>query len=173
MIMQVNSMMTFELGLYYDGSPLIVVNGQVVAQGSQFSKRPVLIMAQDSTDVVMQFLGLQDVNVLTATIDIEEVRSYRSAASHGHQSTRGPIYQRLETPFPLGDIDSDFDLDVAPTLPVSLRIHKPEEEIALSAGCWLWDYLRRSGAAGFLIPLSGGLDSCSTFYIIQKQLTPH
>lgn len=26
----------------------------------------------------------------------------------------------------------------------------------------MWDYLRRSGASGFFIPLSGGLDSCST-----------
>ncbi|MCG9132666.1 NAD(+) synthase, partial [Candidatus Poribacteria bacterium] len=25
--------------------------------------------------------------------------------------------------------------------------------------CWLWDYLRRSGAAGYFIPLSGGADS--------------
>ncbi|CAI5506881.1 unnamed protein product [Closterium sp. Naga37s-1] len=27
--------------------------------------------------------------------------------------------------------------------------------------CWLWDYLRRSGASGFLLPLSGGADSSS------------
>lgn len=39
--------------LYYDGCAMIVVNGDVVAQGSQFS--------------------LNDVEIVTATVDIEEV----------------------------------------------------------------------------------------------------
>ena len=32
--------------------------------------------------------------------------------------------------------------------------------------CWLWDYLRRSGASGFLLPLSGGADSSSVAAIV-------
>ena len=36
----------------------------------------------------------------------------------------------------------------------------------MSAGCYLWDYLRRSGAAGYLVPLSGGIDSCSTAVLV-------
>ncbi len=44
-------------------------------------------------------------------------------------------------------------------------IVKPEEEIGLAAGCWLWDYLRRSGQAGMFLPLSGGIDSCATAVI--------
>jgi NAD+ synthase (glutamine-hydrolysing) len=31
---------------------------------------------------------------------------------------------------------------------------------------WLWDYLRRSGARGFFLPLSGGADSASTAAIV-------
>lgn len=46
------------------------------------------------------------------------------------------------------------------------QIHSPEEEIALGPACWLWDYLRRSGASGFLLPLSGGADSSSTAAIV-------
>lgn len=41
--------------LYYDGCALIAMNGEVLAQGSQFS--------------------LNDVEVVTATVDLEEVRS--------------------------------------------------------------------------------------------------
>lgn len=37
----------------------------------------------------------------------------------------------------------------------------PEEEIAMGPPLWLWDYLRRSGARGFFLPLSGGADSAS------------
>jgi NAD+ synthase (glutamine-hydrolysing) len=132
--------------LYFDRSAMIVVNGSVIAQSSQFS--------------------LNDVEVITATIDIEEVRSYRSQASRALQAIRAPTYQRVETDFSLGGADNNFNLDVAPTPHIELRLHRPEEEIALSAGCWLWDYLRRSGAAGFLIPLSGGLDSCATATLV-------
>jgi NAD+ synthase (glutamine-hydrolysing) len=31
---------------------------------------------------------------------------------------------------------------------------------------WLWDYLRRSGARGFFLPLSGGADSASVAAMI-------
>ena len=40
------------------------------------------------------------------------------------------------------------------------------EEIAHGPALWLWDYLRRSGARGFFIPLSGGADSASVASIV-------
>ncbi len=46
------------------------------------------------------------------------------------------------------------------------RYHDPEEEIARGPACWLWDYLRRSGASGFLLPLSGRADSASVAAIV-------
>uniref|UniRef100_A0A8D3CEH9 Glutamine-dependent NAD(+) synthetase n=1 Tax=Scophthalmus maximus TaxID=52904 RepID=A0A8D3CEH9_SCOMX len=39
---------------------------------------------------------------------------------------------------------------------------------SLGPACWLWDYLRRSGQAGFLLPLSGGVDSSSTACIVHS-----
>jgi predicted amidohydrolase len=42
------------------------------------------------------------------------------------------------------------------------------EEIVDAASCWLWDYLRRSGGAGFMLPLSGGADSSSVALIVYK-----
>lgn len=47
-----------------------------------------------------------------------------------------------------------------------MRYHDPYEEIALGPACWLWDYLRRSGATGYLLPLSGGADSSSVAGIV-------
>ena len=40
-------------------------------------------------------------------------------------------------------------------------MHDPLEEICLGPPIWMWDYLRRSGARGFFIALSGGADSAS------------
>jgi hypothetical protein len=49
------------------------------------------------------------------------------------------------------------DLEIIPT---------PMQEIAHAPALWLWDYLRRSGARGFFLPLSGGADSASTLAIV-------
>jgi NAD+ synthase (glutamine-hydrolysing) len=40
------------------------------------------------------------------------------------------------------------------------------EEIAFGPALWLWDYLRRSGARGFFLPLSGGSDSAAVASIV-------
>jgi NAD+ synthase (glutamine-hydrolysing) len=125
---------------------MIVINGQVVAQGAQFS--------------------LDDVEVITATVDLEEVRTYRFAPSRGLQAVAAPEYNRIKTNFSMSKESDVLNLDVAPTLSRAIRYHSPEEEIALGPACYLWDYLRRSRQAGFLVPLSGGIDSCATAVIV-------
>ncbi|KAF4830458.1 Glutamine-dependent NAD(+) synthetase [Colletotrichum tropicale] len=133
--------------LYYDGSAMILVNGDVVAQGSQFS--------------------LNDVEVVTATVDLEEVRAYRSAISRGLQAARSDAkYERIQTSFELSSEDDDADVEKRPSPPIKPKFYSVEEEIAQCAGCYLWDYLRRSGTAGYLVPLSGGIDSCATATIV-------
>lgn len=96
--------------LYYDGSALIIVNGKVVAQGSQFS--------------------LNDVEVITAIVDLEDVRSYRTSPSRGLQATHQPSYQRIETEISLSGNTLDFDPSKRPSQEIEPRYHQPEEEIA-------------------------------------------
>ncbi|PYI22904.1 glutamine-dependent NAD(+) synthetase [Aspergillus violaceofuscus CBS 115571] len=134
--------------LYYDGCAMIVVNGNIVAQGSQFS--------------------LNDVEVVTATVDIEEVRSYRSSVSRSMQASRQTPLVRLDLDFRLSRTGEEADPGLAPSEVLQPRYHAPEEEIALGPACWLWDYLRRSGAAGYFVPLSGGIDSCATAIIVHS-----
>ncbi|KAM0247869.1 hypothetical protein ACHAQJ_009685 [Trichoderma viride] len=130
--------------LLYDGCSMIMVNGEIVAQGSQFS--------------------LEDVEVVTATVDLEEVRAYRFAPSRNFQAMQAPVYERIEVDFTLSH-DNIRILEV-PTHTRPPRYHLPEEEIAFGPACWLWDYLRRSKTAGYLVPLSGGIDSCATATIV-------
>ncbi|KAL6871195.1 NAD+ synthase [Trichoderma novae-zelandiae] len=130
--------------LLYDGCSLIMVNGEIVAQGAQFS--------------------LEDVEVVTATVDLEEVRAHRCAPSRAFQAMQAPTYDRIEVDFRLTH-DTVRIMEIpTPTRPP--RYHLPEEEIALGPACWLWDYLRRSKLAGYLVPLSGGIDSCATATIV-------
>ncbi|KAK7906393.1 hypothetical protein PG985_016399 [Apiospora marii] len=133
--------------LYFDGSALIIVNGSIVAMGSQFSAN--------------------DVEVVTATVDLEEVRAYRSGISRGMQAvTSTAKYQRIQTAFELSPEEEEFDTTKRRSAPIKPRLHSVEEEIALAGGCYLWDYLRRSNQAGYLVPLSGGIDSCATATIV-------
>ncbi|RYP74911.1 hypothetical protein DL771_002695 [Monosporascus sp. 5C6A] len=132
--------------LYYDGCAMIICNGKLLAQASQFS--------------------LTDVEVVTATVDLEEIRAYRFAPSRGLQAVQAPAYKRIETLYALSSEESDRNLKVFPSLEIEPRYHSPEEEIAMCTGAYLWDYLRRCGVAGYLVPLSGGIDSCATAVIV-------
>lgn len=127
--------------LYFDGCSSVLVNGEVVAQGSQF--------------------GISDIEMVLATVDLDAVRSLRaSLTSHGAQTmtaTRLPV------------VRADYNLHCRlciPTPPRPLKQHTCQEEIGYGPACWLWDYLRRSGASGFFLPLSGGADSSSTAAIV-------
>jgi NAD+ synthase (glutamine-hydrolysing) len=133
--------------LYYDGCSSIILNSQIVARGSQFS--------------------LNDVEVISATVDLDRVAAHRYAPSRSLQAVQSiqtSPYPRITVPFAL--CSSDHQSTRIPTVSMKAQLHVPEEEIALGPAAWLWDYLRRSKQAGFLIPLSGGLDSCSTATLV-------
>ncbi|KAI4951608.1 hypothetical protein J4E86_007024 [Alternaria arbusti] len=127
------------------GAYLVLVNGTVRAQAPQFS--------------------LNDIEVITATIDLEEIWSYRTNPSRGLQAASAPRYERFRADIRLAS-DVHFDPSIFPTPVQTIHYHRPEEEIALGPACWLWDYLRRSGQAGFMLPLSGGIDSCATATLV-------
>jgi len=96
--------------LYYDGCALIAVNGEIVAQGSQFS--------------------LNDVEVVTATIDLEDVRSHRARSSSSFQAAISDSYPRfrVETALSTGKPDDLVELEV--NKKQEPRYHQAEEEIA-------------------------------------------
>jgi len=77
--------------LYYDGCPLIACNGSIIAQGSQFS--------------------LDDVQTITATIDLDDVRAARASKSRGMQAVAsngingGKGFERIRVDFELGKRD--------------------------------------------------------------------
>lgn len=86
---------------------MIMVNGNIVAQGSQFS--------------------LDDVEVVTATVDLEEVRSFRSSSARGFQAVQAPPYERIEVDFAL--THDNIDNIEGPSPAIEPRYHLPEEEI--------------------------------------------
>ena len=120
--------------LYYDGCAMILCNGTILAQANQFD--------------------VADVQVITATVDLDEVRSYRaSIPSLGIQAADvDPHYIVGQEVYVLSEEGKEGIVTVPMESP---RYHTPEEECLLGPACWLWDYLRRTGAAGYFLPLSG------------------
>ncbi|XP_055525563.1 glutamine-dependent NAD(+) synthetase isoform X2 [Wyeomyia smithii] len=132
--------------VYFNGCSAVALNGQIIARGKQFA--------------------LEDVEVTTATIDLEDIRSYRVALrSRCSVAAATPTYPRVNVDF---ELSHPSDLSIPQSAPTEWIKHSPEEEIALGPACWLWDYLRRSGQGGFFLPLSGGVDSSSTAIIVHS-----
>jgi len=144
--------------LYYDGCACVIVNGDVVRQGSQFS--------------------VHEVETIVADIDLDQVDTYRgSLSSMRDQASRATAYPVVDVDFGLciGDTTDvttgERGLNEAttagrPSPVIEATYLSAQEEIARGPACWLWDYLRRSGATGFLLPLSGGADSASVAGIV-------
>lgn len=145
--------------MYYDGCAMIVVNGRIVAQAPQFDVR--------------------DVNVVAATIDLDDVRSYRASipsfgiqamrmvADEGRGGSRRLVCDDVHLCFnPVFSFNKNRPRMMTDEGGLAPTIVTPEEECSLGPACWLWDYLRRSGATGFFLPLSGGADSSSVAAIV-------
>lgn len=131
--------------LYYDGCCTVWQNGQMLAQGSQFGQ-------------------LDEVEVVTATVDLTDVRAFRANfIARSFQASSAPKIPRVDVDFSLCCPDS---LTVMPSAAKTPFIHPPMEEIAFGPSAWLWDYLRRSGQRGYFLPLSGGADSSSTAALV-------
>lgn len=133
-----------EARMMYDGSSMIIANGKVLEQGSQFS--------------------LKEVEVITATIDVEEVRSCRSTYSRNVQAAAQLEYERIECDLclsrPVDEVYLSSDLKISNE--IAIRVLDPMEEIYMSTAVYLWQYLVRTESAGFFLALSGGLDSSTT-----------
>ena len=148
--------------LYYDGGAAVSVNGRLVALGAQF--------------------GLAEVEVVPAVVDLDAIAAYRGARASFQAQAAGGVgapagaaaaaWAMPEVAAPGFCLCWESSTSGAagppppPSLPITPTLHTPAQEIALGPACWLWDYLRRSGAAGFVLPLSGGADSAAVAAIV-------
>jgi NAD+ synthase (glutamine-hydrolysing) len=90
---------------------MIALNGVILAQGSQFS--------------------LTDVEVVTATIDLEAVRAHRTTSSRRMQSAQADPYQRVWVDTRLdGGMGIRVGEEETKVGAVEFKYHSPEAEIA-------------------------------------------
>ena len=149
--------------LYFDGGSMIGINGKIVALEERFN--------------------LIDVQVLTYPINLDDISEYRLRGS-SIQTQSSKVKKIDVINYDLNIISSTLSKPITNRnikIDQSIRINnrknvinelfqkkyllindisdKEIAEICEASSCWLWDYLKRSGAYGFMLPLSGGADS--------------
>ncbi|KAL4445070.1 hypothetical protein ABPG74_018798 [Tetrahymena malaccensis] len=131
--------------IYFDGASIIAQNGKILSMTNMFA--------------------LQDIDLVITQVDLDRVRSSRAEnKSFGEQA--------LEVKrFPV--VHADINIAQVPYNEQVFKELSDEEvqqyivhDLSYGPSCYLWDYLRRSGANGFFLPLSGGADSASTALIV-------
>uniref|UniRef100_A0AC34R402 Glutamine-dependent NAD(+) synthetase n=1 Tax=Panagrolaimus sp. JU765 TaxID=591449 RepID=A0AC34R402_9BILA len=121
--------------VYFDGMSSILQNGQIYKQVKQFE--------------------LEDVAVETALLNLNATEAYR-----GKIASLAELSSRSE-PVPVISIDLEVvskqigKLD----MPIKPEFMTERQELFHAPPAYLWHYLRRSGASGYFLPLSGGADS--------------
>jgi NAD+ synthase (glutamine-hydrolysing) len=129
----------------FDGNGMIYMNGDLMNIG--------------------EHLSYKDVEVVSSRVNLDSVRTYRaSIVSRSLQAAeKAFLLPRVDVDLYLTDRATSVDYDMPMDIPI---IPPPQEELATGTSRYLWDYLTRSGAGGFFLPLSGGVDSSSTAMIV-------
>ena len=171
--------------LYFDGRSIIAVNGKIVNIEDGFTLRDVQVMTEDidlssilsyrmrNNSFGTQAAKQKRFKIIDVPFDIAKTGSKyninaqlappvaavagvpASAASASSASSATAATKVGGTRYKTDHIDDK-----------NVISDEQIEEITNSASAWLWDYMRRSGAMGFQLPLSGGADSASTATII-------
>lgn len=121
----------------YDGGAMIASAGRMLARGPR--------------------LTFQEWRLTTATVDVEQARLSRARDDSYQPELNDPASIRLpfaypETPY-RGSIESPPAWQTGPQL--------KEEEFTRAVALGLFDYLRKSRSHGFVVSISGGVDSAT------------
>lgn len=181
--------------LYFDGGSMIAMNGEIKAVSYKYLLKDIQVTVCDINldDIVTYRLRSNshqmqssrqirypeiDIELDLTDIDSSELKSYQYKPLEQRRSNikyniiheiPKPEFKKLFTEGSSDDIlyhasnedEKKYRERMKKEIP-SKAIH----EICNTAACWLFDYLERSGAKGFMLPLSGGADSAATACIV-------
>ena len=103
--------------VYWDGCALILLNGEVLAQGSQFS--------------------LNDVEVISATADLDQLwGDAHSQPARRMQAAKEPHFPQIQ--LDMSFTDDGFDSSIKLTPIKEATVLSPEAEIGNATGAWMW-----------------------------------
>lgn len=128
----------------YDGDAMLASDGHLIAEGPRFSYRPATITA--------------------ATVDVDATRMSRARAGAFEPDLDADESDVITVPF----VWPDAALENRPVSQVAWELghHVKFEEFTRAVCLGLFDYLRKSRSRGFVVSLSGGVDSTSVVVLV-------
>jgi NAD+ synthase (glutamine-hydrolysing) len=129
----------------YDGDALIATGGQLVARARRFSYR--------------------DVELTSAVIDVDLTRSRHASLSSFQPNVRPEAGESVNVPwsFPAA---AAAHADPPRAEAWEASEHVKEEEFTRAVALALFDYMRKSRSAGFVVSASGGADSSAVACLV-------
>ena len=128
----------------YDGGAMIASGGKLTAVGERFS--------------------FQNFQVTAAVIDIDDIRTIQSRTGNFEPEISKSAQDCITLPFSFPKVVPANEAEHSAPWEKSDRLKEEEFTRALALG--LFDYLRKSGARGFIVSLSGGADSSSAACLV-------
>jgi NAD+ synthase (glutamine-hydrolysing) len=177
--------------LYFDGGSMIGLNGKIIQEQTRFTLDEVMvtntIISLDDissyrlkgSSIQTQSSKVKAIPVINANINLKmsksEINSYVSniiILSNENNNlksdkvilTNPELTPSKESIKKKKSVANQYFNSL--TIGDDLVTDNEIVEISSAASCWLCDYLRRSGASGFMIPLSGGADSASVALLV-------
>ncbi len=121
----------------YDGGALIAMAGELLAAGPRFSFAPL--------------------QLTEAVVDVQATRLSTAQLASYQPQLGGDNRLEVACPFAWPEVDPDASPPAAAAWESSP--HRKEEEFTRALALGLFDYLRKSRSQGFVVSLSGGVDS--------------
>lgn len=124
-----------------------------------------LVVGQEGLIQLGEYCSMREVNCMAVVIDLAESREEKLGdVCHMDEANRG-IH-------PVPEITMDFSISVSncdktPVIDTKDIFIPYEKQYLLASSSYLWDYIRKSGASGVFLPLSGGADSGLTAMIVK------
>jgi NAD+ synthase (glutamine-hydrolysing) len=134
--------------IVYDGAVLIADQGKIVAEGPRFS--------------------FQDVQVSSAVVDIQQNRITRSATVSYVPNFSDSNDHCIKVAFNWPDTPPELPIPRRPNWESGTSLK--HEEFTRAVSLALFDFLRKSHQCGFVISLSGGIDSAAVTMLCRTAL---
>jgi len=130
--------------LYFDSTNICMINGDMISMGEN--------------------CPLKDMVIDEVVIDIGKIRQRKLTDVNFLREA-----SLIEEEVPIVDVNFNLTQDgkklkLSPIIEAKVPCEPEQQLLAMSS--YLWDYLRKSGAAGMYLPLSGGADSGVTALVV-------
>lgn len=163
--------------LYFDGGSMTGINGKIIQEEKRFTLNEVIvsntiISLDDITSYRLKGSSIQTQSSKVKSIPVVNININLKMTSQNNvknsNNKKNNEKNNLNSNEKILNGINQKNINLYKPLIIDDELITDNEivEISNASSCWLCDYLRRSNASGFMLPLSGGADSASVAVLV-------